>query len=118
MVEQQLTPWPEERLPRASSGVPTQELQTLAALKLQVGMLDQQIHLQKIPKAELLPWVSTQEPLGPPWLAPCCAMHGLLEEGGQRFPLSSEMSLLTEPFLPQDSWFWVCWGEHPLCGHS
>ncbi|XP_032000893.1 tubulin epsilon and delta complex protein 2 isoform X2 [Hylobates moloch] len=33
----------------------TQELQTLAALKLQVAVLDQQIHLEKVLMAELLP---------------------------------------------------------------
>ena len=64
VVEQQLGPWPEGRLSRASlpcgGGADpiwspqlllyssTQELQTLAALKLQVGMLDQQIHLEKV----------------------------------------------------------------------
>lgn len=35
--------------------------------------------------AELLPLVSKQEPLGPPWLALCRAVHSLLCEGGQRF---------------------------------
>ncbi|XP_036890555.1 tubulin epsilon and delta complex protein 2 isoform X2 [Sturnira hondurensis] len=101
VVEQQLGPWPEGRLPRASLSCgggagsiwspqlllysSTQELQTLAALRLRVGMLDQQIHLQKVLMAELLPLVSTQEPLGPAWLALYRAVHSLLCEGGQRF---------------------------------
>uniref|UniRef100_A0A8C9CQ08 Tubulin epsilon and delta complex 2 n=1 Tax=Phocoena sinus TaxID=42100 RepID=A0A8C9CQ08_PHOSS len=63
----------------------TQELQTLAALRLRVAMLHQQIHLEKVLMAELLPLVSKQEPLGPPWLALCRAVHSLLCEGGQRF---------------------------------
>ncbi|XP_054570203.1 tubulin epsilon and delta complex protein 2 isoform X1 [Eptesicus fuscus] len=101
VVEQQLGPWPEERLPMASlpcgGGADpiwspqlllyssTQELQTLAALRLRVDMLDQQIHLEKVLMAELLPLVSMQEPLGPPQLALCRAVHSLLCEGGQRF---------------------------------
>ncbi|XP_037013293.2 tubulin epsilon and delta complex protein 2 isoform X3 [Artibeus jamaicensis] len=101
VVEQQPGPWPEGRLPRASPSCgggadsiwspqlllysSTQELQTLAALRLRVGMLDQQIHLQKVLMAELLPLVSTQEPLGPAWLALYRAVHSLLCEGGQRF---------------------------------
>ncbi|KAM5330245.1 tubulin epsilon and delta complex protein 2 isoform 2-T2 [Glossophaga mutica] len=101
VVEQQLGPWPEGRLPRASLPCgrgadpiwspqlllysSTQELQTLAALRLRVGMLDQQIHLQKVLMAELLPLVSTQEPLGPAWLALYRAVYSLLCEGGQRF---------------------------------
>lgn len=64
VVEQQLGPWPEERPPTASlpcgGGADptwspqlllyssTQELQTLAALRLRVDMLDQQIHLEKV----------------------------------------------------------------------
>ncbi|EPQ09648.1 hypothetical protein D623_10005631, partial [Myotis brandtii] len=64
VVEQQLGPWPEERLPMASLPCggeadptwspqlllysSTQELQTLAALRLRVDMLDQQIHLEKV----------------------------------------------------------------------
>lgn len=35
--------------------------------------------------AELLPLVSKQEPLGPPWLVLCRAEHSLLCEGGQHF---------------------------------
>lgn len=35
--------------------------------------------------AELLPLVSVQEPLGPPPLALCRAVHSLLCEGGQHF---------------------------------
>uniref|UniRef100_G1PVI7 Tubulin epsilon and delta complex 2 n=1 Tax=Myotis lucifugus TaxID=59463 RepID=G1PVI7_MYOLU len=101
VVEPQLGPWPEERLPMASlpcgGGADptwspqlllyssTQELQTLAALRLRVDMLDQQIHLEKVLMAELLPLVSMQEPLGPPQLALCRAVHSLLCEGGQRF---------------------------------
>ncbi|XP_036136050.1 tubulin epsilon and delta complex protein 2 [Molossus molossus] len=101
VVEQQLGPRPERRLPTASlpcgGGADpiwspqlllyssTQELQTLAALRLRVCMLDQQIHLEKVLMAELLPLVSTQESLGPPWLALCRAVHSLLCEGGQRF---------------------------------
>nr|XP_058893599.1 tubulin epsilon and delta complex protein 2 isoform X2 [Kogia breviceps] len=101
VVEQQLGPWPEGRFPRASlpcgGGADpiwspqlllyssTQELQTLAALRLRVAMLHQQIHLEKVLMAELLPLVSKQEPLGPPWLALCRAVHSLLCEGGQHF---------------------------------
>ncbi|XP_036265439.1 tubulin epsilon and delta complex protein 2 isoform X2 [Pipistrellus kuhlii] len=101
VVEQQLGPWPEERLPMASlpcggGAEPTwspqlllysstRELQTLAALRLRVDMLDQQIHLEKVLMAELLPLVSMQEPLGPPQLALCRAVHSLLCEGGQHF---------------------------------
>ncbi|XP_053412122.1 tubulin epsilon and delta complex protein 2 isoform X1 [Nycticebus coucang] len=60
----------------------TQELQTLAALRLRVAMLNQQIHLEKVLMAELLPLVSSQ---GQPSLALCRAMHSLLCEGGERF---------------------------------
>uniref|UniRef100_A0A8C0M171 Tubulin epsilon and delta complex 2 n=1 Tax=Canis lupus familiaris TaxID=9615 RepID=A0A8C0M171_CANLF len=64
MVGQQLGPWPEERCPRASGSCEgrtdptwssqlllyssTAELQTLAALRLRVAMLEQQIHLEKV----------------------------------------------------------------------
>lgn len=48
-------------------------------------MLEQQIHLEKVLMAELLPIVSTQEPQGQPWLALCRAAHSLLCEGGERF---------------------------------
>lgn len=64
VLEQQQGPWPEERLPRTSlpcgGGTgptwnpqvllysSTHELQTLAALRLRVAMLDQQIHLEKV----------------------------------------------------------------------
>ncbi|XP_068380939.1 tubulin epsilon and delta complex protein 2 isoform X2 [Eschrichtius robustus] len=101
VVEQQLGPWPEGRFPRASLPCggeadpiwspqlllysSTQELQTLASLRLRVAMLHQQIHLEKVLMAELLPLVSKQEPLGPPWLALCRAVHSLLCEGGQCF---------------------------------
>lgn len=63
----------------------TQELQTLAALRLRVAMLGQQLHLEKVLMAELLPLVCTLEPRGPPWLALCRAVHSLLCEGGERF---------------------------------
>nr|XP_055197374.1 tubulin epsilon and delta complex protein 2 isoform X2 [Nyctereutes procyonoides] len=101
MVGQQLEPWPEGRCPRASEsceGRPdptwssqlllyssTAELQTLAALRLRVAMLEQQIHLEKVLMAELLPLVSTPEAQGPPPLALCRAVHSLLCEGGERF---------------------------------
>ncbi|XP_066131306.1 tubulin epsilon and delta complex protein 2 isoform X2 [Saccopteryx bilineata] len=101
VVEQPLKPWPEGRLPRASLPCggradpiwgpqlllysSTEELQTLAALRLRVGMLDQQIHLEKVLMAELLPLVSTREPLGPPRLALFRAVHSLLCEGGHHF---------------------------------
>ncbi|XP_023102264.2 tubulin epsilon and delta complex protein 2 isoform X2 [Felis catus] len=95
---QQLGPWPVGRRPGASlpcgGGTDpiwspqlllyssTQELQTLEALRLRVAMLDQQIHLEKVLMAELLPLVGTQ---GPHWLALCRAVHSLLCEGGERF---------------------------------
>nr|XP_048292253.1 tubulin epsilon and delta complex protein 2 isoform X2 [Myodes glareolus] len=63
----------------------TEELQTLATLKLRVAMLDQQIHLEKVLMAELLPLINTQEPGGPPWLALCRAAYSLLCEGGEHF---------------------------------
>ncbi|XP_014704484.1 tubulin epsilon and delta complex protein 2 isoform X1 [Equus asinus] len=100
VMEHQLAPWPEGRLPSAPSSCgggadsiwspqlllysSTQELQTLASLRLRVAMLDEQIHLEKVLMAELLPLVSTQEPLGPPWLALCRAVHSLLCEGAFR----------------------------------
>ncbi|XP_021553923.1 tubulin epsilon and delta complex protein 2 [Neomonachus schauinslandi] len=98
---QQLGPWPEGRCPRASvpcegrtdpSWSPqlllyssTKELQTLAALRLRVAMLEQQIHLEKVLMAELLPLVSTLDPQGPSWLVLCRAVHSLLCEGGECF---------------------------------
>ncbi|XP_055460355.1 tubulin epsilon and delta complex protein 2 isoform X2 [Psammomys obesus] len=63
----------------------TKELQTLATLKLQVAMLDQQIHLEKVLMTELLPLINTQEPRGPPWLALCRAAYSLLCKGGEDF---------------------------------
>ncbi|XP_036052285.1 tubulin epsilon and delta complex protein 2 isoform X2 [Onychomys torridus] len=63
----------------------TKELQTLATLKLRVAMLDQQIHLEKVLMADLLPLINTQEPGGPPWLALCRAAYSLLCEGGEHF---------------------------------
>ncbi|XP_041606441.1 tubulin epsilon and delta complex protein 2 isoform X3 [Vulpes lagopus] len=101
MVGQQLGPWPEGRCPRASGSCEgrtdptwssqlllyssTMELQTLAALRLRVAMLEQQIHLEKVLMAELLPLVSTPEAQGPPPLALCRAVHSLVCEGGERF---------------------------------
>jgi len=98
---QQLGPWPEGRCPRASvpcegrtdpSWSPqlllyssTKELQTLAALRLRVAMLEQQIHLEKVLMAELLPLVSTRDPQGPSWLVLCRAVYSLLCEGGECF---------------------------------
>ncbi|XP_021077221.1 tubulin epsilon and delta complex protein 2 isoform X2 [Mus pahari] len=73
--------WSPELLLYAS----TEELQTLATLKLRVAVLDQQIHLEKVLMAELLPLINTQEPGGPPWLALCRATYSLLCEGGERF---------------------------------
>ncbi|XP_065780164.1 tubulin epsilon and delta complex protein 2 isoform X3 [Muntiacus reevesi] len=100
VVEQPQGPWPEGP-PRAASPCgggtdpmwspqlllysSTEELQTLAALRLRVAMLDQQVHLEKVLMAELLPLLSEQEPLGRPWLALCRAAYCLLCEGGQRF---------------------------------
>uniref|UniRef100_A0A8C5KGC7 Tubulin epsilon and delta complex 2 n=1 Tax=Jaculus jaculus TaxID=51337 RepID=A0A8C5KGC7_JACJA len=63
----------------------TQELQTLATLKLRVAMLEQQIHLEKVLMAELLPLIRTWEPQGAPWLALCRAAYSLLCQGGERF---------------------------------
>ncbi|KAL1778709.1 hypothetical protein HispidOSU_004947 [Sigmodon hispidus] len=63
----------------------TKELQTLATLKLRVAMLEQQIHLEKVLMAGLLPLISSQEPGGPRWLALCRAAYSLLCEGGERF---------------------------------
>nr|KAF6441037.1 hypothetical protein HJG63_012262 [Rousettus aegyptiacus] len=101
VLEQQQGPWPEERLPRTSlpcgGGTgptwnpqvllysSTHELQTLAALRLRVAMLDQQIHLEKVLMTELLPLMTTQEQLRLPRLALCRAVHSLLCEGGERF---------------------------------
>ncbi|XP_045848468.1 tubulin epsilon and delta complex protein 2 [Meles meles] len=98
---QQLGPWPEGRCCRASVPCegrtdPTwspqllvysspEELQSLAVLGLRVAMLEQQIHLQKVLMADLLPLVGAREPPGPPWLALCRAVHSLLCEGGERF---------------------------------
>ncbi|KAM7333086.1 hypothetical protein ACRRTK_006406 [Alexandromys fortis] len=63
----------------------TKELQTLATLKLRMAMLDQQIHLEKVLMAELLPLINTQEPGGSPWLALCRAAYSLLCGGGEHF---------------------------------
>uniref|UniRef100_A0ABK0M4P8 Tubulin epsilon and delta complex 2 n=1 Tax=Rattus norvegicus TaxID=10116 RepID=A0ABK0M4P8_RAT len=63
----------------------TKELQTLATLKLRVAMLEQQIHLEKVLMAELLPLINTQEPGRPPWLALCRVTYSLLCEGGEQF---------------------------------
>ncbi|KAM4819878.1 tubulin epsilon and delta complex protein 2 isoform 2-T2 [Thomomys bottae] len=86
---QMLPPWRGDVGPSQSPQLllysSTQELQTLAALELQVAMLDQQIHLEKVLMAELLPLVNTQQPQGTTWLALCRAVHSLLCEGAERF---------------------------------
>ena len=74
----------------------TEHLQTLAALWLRVATLDQQVHLEKVLMAELLPLLSEQEPLGRPWLALCRATHCLLCEGASASSPSCKMSLLTD----------------------
>ncbi|XP_006874026.1 PREDICTED: uncharacterized protein C16orf59 homolog [Chrysochloris asiatica] len=61
----------------------TQELQALTALRLRIAMLRQQLHLQKVLIAELLPLASVP---GPYHLALCRAAYSLLCEGSQRFP--------------------------------
>ncbi|XP_076998227.1 tubulin epsilon and delta complex protein 2 isoform X2 [Tamandua tetradactyla] len=102
VVEQQLGQWPVRTPPGAPSPCggeadppwgprlllysSTQELQTLAALRLRVGMLAQQIHLEKVLMAELLPLVSTQGRRSPPGLPLCRAVHSLLCDAGERFP--------------------------------
>ncbi|XP_060028525.1 tubulin epsilon and delta complex protein 2 isoform X2 [Erinaceus europaeus] len=98
VAEQQPEPWPEGRppgtpLPCGPGTDPlwhpqrllyssTRELQALADLRLRVAMLKQQLHLQKVLMAELLPLVCRTEP---PDLALCRAAHSLLCEGGQHF---------------------------------
>ncbi|XP_012410043.2 tubulin epsilon and delta complex protein 2 [Trichechus manatus latirostris] len=100
VTEQHLELWPSGMPPRASSlcggGTDaawspqpllyssTRELQTLAALRLRVAMLDQQLHLEKVLMVELLPLVRTQ---GPDCLALFRAVYSLLCNGGQRFPM-------------------------------
>ncbi|XP_003928448.1 tubulin epsilon and delta complex protein 2 [Saimiri boliviensis] len=100
VAEQPPRPCPVRRPPRASPSCgggadpawspqllvysSTQELQTLAALRLRVAMLEQQIHLEKVLMAELLPVVSNTQLQGPPWLTLCRAAHSLLCEGGAR----------------------------------
>ncbi|KAG8506385.1 LOW QUALITY PROTEIN: Tubulin epsilon and delta complex protein 2 [Galemys pyrenaicus] len=107
VTEQQLEPWPEGRLSRTASpcgggtdatGRPpllryssTKELQALAALRLRVAVLDQQIHLEKVLMAELLPLAGAGALPGPP-LALRRALHSLLCEGGEQF-----LSVLRDP---------------------
>ncbi|XP_037669808.1 tubulin epsilon and delta complex protein 2 isoform X3 [Choloepus didactylus] len=102
VAEQQLGPWPvggsrstlspcgagadPARGPRLLLYSSTQELQTLVALRLQVAMLTQQIHLEKVLMAELLPLVHTQGRWGPRELSLCRAVHSLLCDAGERFP--------------------------------
>ena len=74
----------------------TEQLQTLAALRLRVATLDQQVHLEQVPRAELLPLLSEQGPLGRPWLALCWAAHCLPCAGANASSPSCEMSLLTD----------------------
>ncbi|MEJ1287481.1 tubulin epsilon and delta complex 2 [Cricetulus griseus] len=76
------TSWSPELLLYSS----TEELQTLATLKLRVAMLDQQIHLEKVLMAELFPLINTQEAGGSPQLALCRAAYSLLCEGGGSWP--------------------------------
>ncbi|XP_071067542.1 tubulin epsilon and delta complex protein 2 isoform X3 [Dasypus novemcinctus] len=100
-AEQQLGPWPVGLPPRSLSPCgeedpswgprlllysSTQELQTLAALRLRVAMLSQQVHLEKVLMAELLPLVSARGPQGLPGLPLCRAVHSLLCDAGERFP--------------------------------
>ncbi|NWR18783.1 TEDC2 protein, partial [Emberiza fucata] len=63
-----------------------QELRDLFALKLQVSMLHQEIALQKVMMAELLPVLEAR-----PWLEGSAglfrAIHSQLCEGGRRFPV-------------------------------
>lgn len=61
------------------------ELQALVARKLRVEMLNQQLHLQKVLMAELLPLLRAQEPQGTQGLMLYRAAHSLLCEGGERF---------------------------------
>lgn len=74
-------PWDPQLLVYSSP----RELQTLAALRLRVAMLDQQLHLQEVLMAQLLPLLRAQQPSGPPGLVLYRAAHSLLCEGGERF---------------------------------
>ncbi|XP_074867056.1 tubulin epsilon and delta complex protein 2 [Carettochelys insculpta] len=64
-----------------------QELRDMAALKLQVAMLHQQINLQKVLGAELLPLLESQLPQGESSCHLYRAIYTLLCEGGERFPV-------------------------------
>ncbi|XP_068946904.1 tubulin epsilon and delta complex protein 2 isoform X3 [Petaurus breviceps papuanus] len=64
-----------------------QELQTVMALKLQVAMLKQQIHLEKVLMEELLPLVKSESPAGPAQLALYRAIHSQLCEAGECFSI-------------------------------
>ncbi|XP_006893950.1 PREDICTED: uncharacterized protein C16orf59 homolog [Elephantulus edwardii] len=103
------------------------ELQTLAALRLRVAMLDQQLHLQKVLMAELLPLA---RPSGPAQVALFRALHSLLCEGGARFPTVLRDEPVDQPAGAQSRPIrsdmaggegrWGCAGTHshpatPLC---
>ncbi|XP_014164193.1 tubulin epsilon and delta complex protein 2 [Geospiza fortis] len=70
-----------------------QELRDLSALKLQVSMLHQEIALQKVMMAELLPVLEAR-----PWLEGAAglfrAIHSQLCQGGRRFPVLVRDELL------------------------
>ncbi|NWT31806.1 TEDC2 protein, partial [Cardinalis cardinalis] len=70
-----------------------QELRDLFALKLQVSMLHQEIALQKVMMAELLPVLEAR-----PWLEGSAglfrAIHSQLCQGGRRFPVLVRDELL------------------------
>ncbi|XP_055991212.1 tubulin epsilon and delta complex protein 2 [Sorex fumeus] len=74
-------PWDSQLLVYSSP----RELQTLAALRLRVAMLDQELHLQEVLMAQLLPVLRAQQPSGSPGLVLYRAAHSLLCEGGERF---------------------------------
>ncbi|XP_045141848.1 tubulin epsilon and delta complex protein 2 [Echinops telfairi] len=98
---QQLDPWPLGKPPQAcpcrggadANWKPqlllyssTRELQSLVAHQLHTTMLAQQLHLQKVLMAELLPLVRGTP--SPSRLALCRAVHSLLCDGGQHFPVA------------------------------
>ncbi|KFU95234.1 Uncharacterized protein C16orf59, partial [Chaetura pelagica] len=64
-----------------------QELRDLFALKLQVSMLHQEVALQKVMMAELLPVLEPRLSLGTPAVQLYRALHTLLCGGGTRFPV-------------------------------
>ncbi|XP_075420545.1 tubulin epsilon and delta complex protein 2 isoform X2 [Tenrec ecaudatus] len=102
VAEQQLDPWPLGKPPQASCPCggstdadwkpklllysSTRELQSLVAHQLHTTMLAQQLQLQKVLMAELLPLVRGT-PI-PSRLALCRAVHSLLCDGGQHFPVA------------------------------